>query len=161
MLRYDKQKLEAIAVNLDMNPVLRPYEVTSKPYGAIRAIQALAQYRSTNSFIYEMGYYIRGSDYIYTSTSAYRKDSFFRDFFRQPGFDSVNMMSMMEDCTSPMIIPVRQTQFLNKQVNLLTFLYPLPIQGGQYATAIFFVDEKHSVATSVKSVNNFTLKHSG
>ena len=152
VINLKMREMETITVNLDANPVLRPYEVKLSPYGAIRAIQALAQYRSTNSFIYELGYYIRGGDYIYTSIVAYDKQSFFKYFLKREGYDDSELNRLIEECDMPVILPSGETEFLNKKMRMLICLYPMPmVQGGHYATAIFLIDEAQ-IVNLVKSI---------
>lgn len=152
VINLKMREMETITVNLDANPVLRPYEVKLSPYGAIRAIQALAQYRSTNSFIYELGYYIRGGDYIYTSIAAYDKQSFFKYFLKREGYDDSELNRLIEECDMPVILPSGETEFLNKKMRMLICLYPMPmVQGGHYATAIFLIDEAQ-IVNLVKSI---------
>lgn len=156
VINMQLQGLEQIAVNLDLNEDLRPFAVTSTPYGAVQALQTLSQYRSSNSFIYEVGYYIRGNPYLYTSTAAYPLSQFLDHFFAQDGLDDSKLQDLLETCRAPVILPAAPTTFVLSDIRLMTFIYPLPVAGEPYATAVFFVEEARlsSLLTSIFSRSN-------
>ena len=113
VINMQLQGLEQIAVNLDLNEDLRPFAVTSTPFGAVQALQTLSQYRSSNSFIYEVGYYIRGNPYLYTSTAAYPLSQFLYHFFAQDGLDDSKLQDLLETCRAPVILPAAPTRFVS------------------------------------------------
>ncbi len=146
-------ELEQIAINLDINPQLRPFAVTATPYGTVRAIQSLAQYRSTNTFIYEIGYYIRGRDYLYTSLAAYPIEQFLQNFFERPDLSDEQLKDLLENSRYPVILPSSNTLFVRSDARLMIFIYPLPAAGEPYATAVFFIDEE-KINSMLQSVFN-------
>lgn len=150
------RETDQIANNMALNTELLPYTVLQNNYRAYKACQAVENYMMGNDFILEMGYYIRGGDFLYASGKTYPINKIISSYYQYQDLSQDDFYNLMENTTTPLLIPAQRVRFGVSNLSIITYITPVSKSGSDYATAVFFIDESKigSIANDIFGFNN-------
>lgn len=135
-------EMERIAMSISDNQRLSPFMVKQNYYKAYQGMVELRNYKYANDFIYDVLFYIRGDDRIYSASHS-TNIKFMTEFlypFENWGYEQFYMD--INNIERPFVRPSERIKV--QQANLIeTVVYIYPIRPYQpYASVIFLIDNQ-------------------
>ena len=76
------KEMHRISVSIEKNLMLLPPNINQNYYKKYMAVEELKKYRSGDEFYYDIAYYIRGDDIIYTSSYPFSIEAFINSVYK-------------------------------------------------------------------------------
>ncbi|QKS45080.1 helix-turn-helix domain-containing protein [Paenibacillus cellulosilyticus] len=141
------REMNGIAVEISSNPNLLPHRITSDMYDAMTAKEEL-NYTLTNGFLEDVLLYIKGSSYLYSSTSTYSKKMFINQIVPYENWTLENFVSNLEQLRMPAIRPaekIKNTSSSHASLHgerILTYMIPIPVNSPKpYGVVLFLIKD--------------------
>lgn len=140
------KELQRIAVQISKNPQLTPYMLTHAGYETYQAVAELNKYRTSNSFIYNVGIAFSHADdrNFYTADGVYERELFFKRIFQYSAWNEAEFMRTIGEVSRPLIRPTEDVLLSGvTPARFATYLYPLPAHSGKpYGSVVFILNEQ-------------------
>lgn len=143
-----------ISQQLSKNSDLKPHTMNTFN-GFYFSVERL-NYPSANSFFYDIYYYVRGGDYLFSSSGTYRVPLFINQMYRYEKLDVDEFSDLINHSREVIVRGSEQVITYNQSVkHFLTIIVPIPLNSSNpYGTAIFQVEEK-KLRDMLRSIINY------
>jgi len=133
------KEMHRISVSIEKNLMLLPPNINQNYYKKYMAVEELKKYRSGDEFYYDIAYYIRGDDIIYTSSYPFSIEAFINSVYKFSNWNYDDFYYDINTIESPVLRPVDRTigEFSVKE-ELIVYMFPLR-RHNPYATVIFLI----------------------
>lgn len=124
------KNMNALTVEISMDPALTPYFVRNGGYSALQATRQLIRYKKSNSFLCEVAlFFPEYPSKIYTSGGACEIDVFFKYHYKYNNWTSEEFLKEVERMESLSIHSLEEVEIRGMGLyEIITFMYPLPSQ---------------------------------
>jgi len=159
-------ELHKISMQVSTQHELTPYFVNN--FFDVYKAQKLLNYKAGNDFIYEIFYYIRGDQYLFSGGSSYMLPSFINSYYQFPNWSYDEFYKDMNERHKPFLRNAEEIQVFNgRTINVITYGVPVPFNNSNpYGTLVFFIKEQ-AIKDMLKNVissnkgNAFILDQNG
>jgi two-component system response regulator YesN len=133
------KQMNKIVVSIGDNLALSPYTIRENHYKMHSAMEELRKYRSADDFYYDIAYYIKGNDYIYSSFHFTDVRTFINSFYNFENWDYDEFYNNINTIDSPVLRPADRTRglFFTKE-ELIVYMLSVR-QYGPHAVVIFLI----------------------
>lgn len=124
------KELERTAVNISLNPELKPYKVAEGGYDSLQAVRELEKYKSSNEFLSDIAvYYNQQLDgRIFSTNVNTNLDTFFTYIYKYEHWGKDGFLNTVKDMALPVIRSVEPVTTNGVDyVTYATYIYPLPM----------------------------------
>ncbi|MFC5402672.1 helix-turn-helix domain-containing protein [Cohnella soli] len=143
---------------------LTPYLIKKNLYYGKYAQEALRSYKSTSSFVDEIFLYIRGDQYIYSTSSSYSISKFMDTRFSYEQWSNSDFIDTINHVQTPLVRPAENVDIigrLNEKAvprKIVSLIVPMPIyEPSPYGTLIFHIREEQFT----KLISNIMTDYDG
>ncbi|MCU6712560.1 helix-turn-helix domain-containing protein [Paenibacillus sp. J5C_2022] len=148
-------EMRDMAEHISSNPLLTPYKMNNKGYGAYQAIEELKKYNSTNNFIDDVFVYYNtnSSSLLYAASGSYNVESFFGYINEYENWTSSAFMKLVNDMTLPIMRPletVSQQRLTTRQY--ATYLYPIDKDSSATLGVVFYLIEENALKKEIQHI---------
>ncbi|MBO0993311.1 helix-turn-helix domain-containing protein [Bacillus sp. SD088] len=142
-----------ISLQVSSQHELTPYYVNN--FFDVFKAKKILNYKVGNDSIYELFYYIRGNDYLFSSDSSYSFPSFTDSYFQFENWSYEDFYQTLNESQKPFLRNPEKVRIFNgKTVDMITYGVPVPFNSKHpYGTLLFFIDEK-MIQDMLKNVVN-------
>ena len=115
-----------------------------RPLRAVNTISELSNYASTNNFIFDILFYYRGDDFIYSSTSSYEIPFMLDHIYQYENLDEASFKQLINEVSKTEVRPAENIYLYKSRSasRFVTFIFPLSMNGFQYTrTALILAPE--------------------
>ncbi|MBP1914960.1 hypothetical protein J2Z23_001915 [Lederbergia galactosidilyticus] len=115
----------------------------------------LLNYKVGNDFIYELFYYIRGNDYLFSGDSSYSFPAFTSTYYQFQNWPYDDFYQAINESEKPFLRNSEEVEiFNNNTVNMIIYGVPVPFNSKHpYGTLLFFIDER-MIQNMLKNIVN-------
>ncbi|MCC2685851.1 MAG: AraC family transcriptional regulator [Paenibacillaceae bacterium] len=132
--------MNIIAGRIAANPELTPYAINNYFYSTYSA-NPLSDYMLSKNYLHELLLYMRGGEYLYSSSTTYRLQAFTDDIYLYDHWSKEQFKGDLNGSTEPQLRPEENVSVLGQGVSrFLTYLVPVPLGSSHpYGTVIFMI----------------------
>lgn len=159
-----KDQLDAkISDAINISSQLSKQELKPQSLNTFNGFYYAAQrmnYASANKFFFNIFYYVREGEYIYSGNGTYRFQFFYDDHLRYAEMERGDFAGMLSD-GNDIVIRGAEPVLVNRtyEKSMLSIIVPIPLNSYRpYGTALFVVDEEH-IQSMFRSTLNFPGSH--
>lgn len=137
------KEMERTAVNISLNPELKPYKVSAGGYDSLEAVRELGKYKSSNEFLYDIAicYNQQLGDRIFSTNMNTNLATFFTYIYKYENWGQKEFLDTAKELSMPVMRPVEPV-FSNgvDHITFATYLYPIPMNTIKtHGVAVFFI----------------------
>lgn len=134
--------LNRIAGQLEGVSELSPYVLTHDYFNVYQGKKVLES-KVVDESIREIALYIRGTDFLLSSTSIYKINAFIGEFYQYTQWSSVQFNDDMNRLTTPRLRPAEDVKISGiPDQRLVSYIVPIPINSlHPYGTVLFILKE--------------------
>lgn len=141
------QKMIEISAKVSSEAYLSSYYLTKNSYGAMNGITELSKYMSANDFIYNMIYYIRGSDSLYSPYGTYTMHTYTSIINKYENWDTEDIINVLNNVKTPFFRPSEEVTYIQysqtDKNKFVTYIVPIPLYNTQpFGTLLFQIKEE-------------------
>jgi AraC-like DNA-binding protein len=140
------QEMNRIALRISINPDLTPFVLGSGGYEYSKTLRLMEDYRSSNSFIYDLAIYynFREDPNMYAASGTYTIDYFFDHKYNYSNWGKQDFLNEMNQLRMPVMRPLETVKLYGHGSKpMATYMYPLPINANKpYGVVVFLIDEE-------------------
>ncbi|MDQ8737155.1 helix-turn-helix domain-containing protein [Paenibacillus sp. LHD-38] len=142
MMDTKLSELHKISMQVSTQHELTPYFFNNF-FDVFKAKQIL-DYKVGNDFIYEVFYYIRGDQYLFSSGSSYSLDSFINSYYQYQNWSHDDFYKDINESKQPFLRNAEEINTFNSELlHMITYVAPVPFNSkNPYGTLIFFIKEQ-------------------
>jgi AraC-like DNA-binding protein len=132
--------MNILAGRIAANPDLTPYAISNYFFSTYTA-NPLSDYMLAKGYLHELLLYIRGGDYLYSSSTTYRLQTFADDIYRYTHWSKEQLAADLNSMTEPLLRPEENVAVLGQgDSQFLTYLVPVPLGSSHpYGTVLFMI----------------------
>jgi two-component system response regulator YesN len=134
--------LNRIAGQLESVSELSPYVLTHDYFNVYQGKKVLES-KVVDESIREIALYIRGTDFMLSSTSIYKINAFIGEFYQYKQWTSVQFNDDMNRLTTPRLRPAEEVRISGiPDQRLVSYIVPIPVNSlHPYGTVLFILKE--------------------
>lgn len=135
-------ELHNISMQISTQPELTPYSINNF-YDVFKA-KKLLNYKVGNDFIYDLFYYIRDGDYIYSGDSSYSVPLFLQSHYQYMHWPYDEFYQDINESEDQFLRNAEDIKLFNGvQSRMITYGVPIPLNNNKpYGTLLFLIKEK-------------------
>ncbi len=139
-------ELFSVANNINLNWSLKPFTLKSSHYSETLAASELKKYLGALSYVSELGYYIRGDDYIYTSQGKILKENFLNTAgggsrYRFNRLSNDAFFEYLDGCSEPVALSLRDLSYDDGSLSYCMYILPVNMSSNlPYATVLYVLN---------------------
>lgn len=129
-------------------------------YLQVRNTKKFLNYKIFDPFIYDLLYYSRNDDYLFSYNTSYTVANFFHNHYKYLNWSANKFHQDITESRFGFLRPAEEVLLYNgDQVNIITYGIPIPLNSNQpYGTLLFLLDEqilKNMLSNIVGSTDGF------
>ncbi len=157
--------MQKITISIMENLQLLPHAINENYYKRQTGVKELGKYRSGNGFYYDIAYYIRGDDTVYTSYQYSSIDVFINSVYNFENWNYEDFYIDINSIKAPVLRRVDKAAGLFSTKDLIVYMCPVR-KHNPYATVIFLIDnssmkELHKGILEEQSENVYMIDSEG
>nr|WP_267917627.1 helix-turn-helix domain-containing protein [Lederbergia citrisecunda] len=135
-------ELHKISMQVSSQHELTPYFVNN--FFDVYKAKKLLNYKVGNDFIYEIFYYIRGDQFLFSGGSSYMLAPFINSYYQFPNWSYDDFYKDMNERHHPFLRNAEEVSIFNgRSINIITYGVPVPFNNTEpYGTLMFFIKEQ-------------------
>jgi hypothetical protein len=139
--------LDKIPIRLQNNEKFKSFHIRTDPINAIEVQKTLQNYASTNDFIHEIIFYVRDTEYMYSSSSSYTLYTFTNHIYKFKEWDYDTFFSDINSSVIPILRPAESVVNNRTTENrFITYIYPIPAKSrNPIGSILILINEKHLI----------------
>ena len=150
------QEMTEISAKISSDTYLSSYYLTRNSYGAMNGITELNKYMSSNDFIYNIIYYIRGSDSLYSPFGTYTMYTYTNIINKYENWNTENISDVLNNIKTPIVRPLEEVTYIRfsqtDKKRFVTYIVPIPVYNAHPFGTLLFQIKEESLKGLIKNI---------
>ena len=150
------QEMTEISAKISSDTYLSSYYLTRNSYGAMNGITELNKYMSSNDFIYNIIYYIRGSDSLYSPFGTYTMYTYTNIINKYENWNTENISNVLNNIKTPIVRPLEEVTYIRfsqtDKKRFVTYIVPIPVYNANPFGTLLFQIKEESLKGLIKNI---------